>query len=212
MSLLNSLKKHKKKVLFSAAFLLFIGWMVDGVYDLHRDLLKVYDVPLALTYAPNLEEADIVVIDFNRYGCGACRELHPVLMEAIEQDGRVLYAPRTLVFEDEWQEFLVRTTYAAAAQGKMIEMHRAIYGNWPINSRQILFDIARDIGLDVQKLSRDISDPAFLEYIQESEYYFQGWGLSRTPSLLIGETSIYVPIDGLPTVEELLDIFEKSRS
>ena len=166
MALTHSFKKHKKKVLF-ATFLLFVCWFAYGVYDLRKELMGVYVVPLALTYAPDLEQADIVLIDFNRYGCSACRDLYPVLMEAIEKDGRVLYAPRTLVFEDDWQEFLVRSTYAAAAQGKMIDMHNAIYENWPINSRKVLFDLAAEIGLDTEKLSRDISDSKFLEYWAE---------------------------------------------
>lgn len=211
MASVTFLKNTSKKTWFVLGFLIFLVWFAYGVYDLRRELLQVYDVPLALTYAPNLEEADIVVIDFNRYGCDACRALHPVLMEAIERDGRVLYAPRTLVFEDEWQEFLVRSTYAAAAQGKMIEMHKIIFENWPINSRKILFDLAGNIGIDTEKLSRDISDPEFMGYINESEYYFREWGLSRTPSLLVGETAIYVPVDKTPTVEELLDVFEKAR-
>ncbi len=202
--------KHTNTIL-AALLVVAVLYLVYGVYNLRRDLFEVYNVPDKYSYATS-ETPDLIVVDFNKYGCGHCRALHPILMEAIRQDGNVLYIPRTIIYGQEWEEFLATAVYAAAEQGKFAEMHSLIHQRWPINSEKVLFDSARQIGVDTQKLSRDMKNPDIKRRIQENQKFFEGWGLRRIPSLLIGKKGIFTPGDTTPTVEEVLAKFSEARS
>lgn len=176
--------------------------------QLRQDLFRVYSV--ADKYAS--ADAGLIVVDFNRYTCDHCRLLHPVLMEAMRQDGKVRYIPRILTFRESWAEVLAMSVYAAAEQDKFIEMHDIIYKKWPVRKREEVFAYAKEIGLDVEKLSRDMTNPEIMERMREDQEFFNAWGLNRMPSLLIGQDGVYAPGEDTPTVEDLLKKFAEARS
>ena len=177
--------------------------------NVNQQISLAYDVPDK--YTQTSPRADLVVMDFNNYGCDHCRTLHPVLKEALERDGRVRYIPRSISWdEDEWSGMLVISTYAAGEQGKFIEMHDAIYENWPVSDRKQLFSAASSVGLDTEQLSRDMSRIDIKKWAEENNKLFSSWGINRTPTLFIGK-KIYRPTEENPTVDEILRQFDKAR-
>ena len=202
--------KYVNKVL-AALLVLAVFYLIYGVMNLRSELFEVYDVPVQYTYAPG-EEPDLVIVDFNKYGCKHCRITHPILLEAIKRDGRARYVPRTITYGQDWEKIVLSAVLASAEQGKFIEMHSMVNEKWPIASRQVLFNHAKELGIDTQKLSRDMTDPKLQARMEENHHFFEAWGLSRTPSILIDKKGIYVPKDTPVTVEDLLEKFENARS
>ncbi|PCJ97017.1 MAG: hypothetical protein COA45_10365 [Zetaproteobacteria bacterium] len=201
--------KYVNQVLV-ALLVLAIGYLAYGILEIRRDLFTVYDVPDHYAYDPG--DADLTIVDFNRYGCDHCRMLHPILMEAIKKDGKVRYISRTLAYGSEWESVLASAVYAAAEQGKFQEMQDIIYAKWPIQSPSVLFSYAKEIGLDTQLLSRDMSKDKIANQVHINENYFEAWRLKRTPTLLLGDSFIYVPMERDLTVEALLKKFKAARS
>ncbi len=194
----------------TALLVLAVFYAAFGFFKVRQDLFAVYDVPDR--YAYNTEGADLVVVDFNKYGCDHCRALHPILMEAVRRDGKVRYIPRTITYGAAWEKVLVSSVYAAAEQGKFIEMHDMIYQTWPIADRSALFAHARTLGLDIEKLRRDMAQKETLALVEKNQVFFDAWKLTRTPSLLLGEKIIYTPGSETPSVEDMLEEFENARS
>lgn len=177
--------------------------------NVNEQLALIYDVPGK--YTMTSPDADVTILDFNNYNCEHCRTLHPVLKEAMERDGRVRYISRTVSWADgDWGKELVSAPYAAGEQGKFIEMHDAIYENWPVTSREELFEIASEIGLDTKKLSRDLSRSDIQAWADTNFKFFKDWGIRGTPTLIIGK-KFYRPKASGPTVEGLLEQFDKAR-
>ena len=178
--------------------------------NVNRQIEAAYDVPDKHTQtSPN---ADLVVLDFNNYGCAHCQTLHPVLKEAIRRDGKIRYISRSVSWTgDEWSKTLVASAYAAGEQGKFIEMHDAIYENWPIDNRDELFTAASKAGIDTKQLSRDLSRSDIMAWVDENKEFFDSWGIRRTPTLIIGKAKFYRPDSEKPTVDEILEQFEKAR-
>lgn len=200
--------RYVNKVL-AALLVLAIGYLAYGLYEVRRDLFTVYDV--SDHYAYDLGDADLTIVDFNRYGCDLCRLLHPVLMAAIKKDGKVRYVSRTLAYGNEWEATLVTAVYAAGEQGKFIEMHDIINAKWPLNGRNELFKYARQIGLDTKLLSRDMSKKIISNQVIINQNYSDAWSLNRTPTILLGKTLMYVPRTQDVTVEDLLKKFKAAR-
>ena len=199
--------KYINKIL-GAILVLTVFYVGYSFIQLRAGLYTVYDVPDK--YASGNIDADLVIVDFNKYGCDHCHSLHPILQEAIKRDGKVRYIPRTITHGLIWEETVSTAVYAAAEQGKFFEMHNMVYAKWPIADRGELFQYAADIGLDVYKLESDMSEPKTMELVRENQKFFEAWRLQRTPALLMGKNVIYRPAD-TPTVEELLDKFAKAR-
>ncbi len=201
-------KKHKILIgLLSFAVL----YLIYSYVQFRQELFAVYDMPVKYTYATSAD-ADLVIIDFNKYGCNHCRTLHPILLEAMERDGNVIYIPRPVTFGDKLAGTVSYAVYAAAEQGKFIEMFNAVYDNWPIRDPQQLFKVAGKIGLDTEKLSRDMKDPEITYWLQSNDDFFLAWGLRSTPVLLVGKSQMMQYGETPPTVPELLDKFAEARA
>ncbi len=200
--------KFVNKVL-AALLILAIGYLAYGLLEIRKDLFTVYNVEDKYAYDPG--DTDLIIVDFNRYGCDHCRILHPVLMEAIKRDGKIRYVSRTVAYGNEWESTLVASVYAAAEQGKFIEMHDMISANWPLDGRKNLFKYAKQIGLDTKLLSRDMSKEHVLNQVTINQDYFEAWRLGRTPTLLIGDSFIYAPKEKNLSVDDLLKKFETAR-
>ena len=201
--------KYVNKVL-AALLILAIGYLAYGLLEIRKDLFTVYDVSDKYAYDPG--DTDLTIVDFNRYGCDHCRVLHPILMQAIKQDGKVRYVSRTVAYGNEWENTLVTAVYAAAEQGKFSEMHDIINENWPMNDRNDLFKYAKKIGIDTKLLSRDMSKEHILNQVIINQDYFEAWRLGRTPTLLLGKSFIYFPKARGVSVDDLLEKFKAARN
>ena len=185
---------------------LYLGY---GFTQLRTEMLKVYDVEDK--YALTSPSADLTIVDFSKFGCDHCRNLHHVLMEAIKKDGHVRYVPRLVTSGIVWPEALATAVYAAAEQGKFIEMQNMIYKHWPVKTRKDLIMFAEVLDMDTKRFSRDLSDSDLIDRMREDQIYFNVWRLDRTPTLLLGGENIYQPGEKTPTLEELLEYFAKAR-
>ena len=56
--------------------------------------------------------------------------------------------------------------------------------------------IAGSVGLDVQRLRRDMDDPAIEEYLDETIRLAQVLGIRGTPAFVIGDTLVPGAVDG----------------
>lgn len=183
-------------------------YMAYTFYELKQELNKVYETDARYQHAP--EGADLIVVDFSAYGCSHCRTLHPVLVEAMKKDGKIKYIPRPVTFRDPWYTKMIPAVYAAAEQGKFMEMHEKIYEKWPVLTTEQIMQAAKEIGLDTKQLSRDMRLDNVNGAVLDNQRFFEAHYLTRTPTLLIGSNA-FIPGEKPPTVDDLLQKFKESR-
>ncbi len=90
-------------------------------------------------------------------------------------------------------------------------MYRAIFEKWPVDSRKKLFQVAASVELNLDKFNQDLNNPEIIDRMREDQEYFDSWMLGRTPSILVGKSMIYQPVDRETTVDELLEKFNEIR-
>lgn len=211
----KNIRQNKKRGSKLITKLLLLAVMCAVVYvgyiffEIKREIFKVYTTKPE--YMATTPHADLIIVEFSDYTCEWCRKLHPILQDAIKKDGKITYIPRPVAYGDPWKARLVSAVYAAAMQGKAVEMHDAIYKFWPIMDDGKLFDVAKELKLDVNKFSRDLRSDEARVAIVDNERFFDAWGLVTAPALLVGDSFIYIPNGAMPTVDELLEKFEDAR-
>ncbi len=204
----NLTKKHK---ILIGLLVLALSYLCYQYIEFRKNLFAVYDVPAKYTYKTS-PTADLIVVDFNKYSCVHCQTLHPVIMEAIKKDGNIIYIPRPVSFQDEWSSTMTAAVYAAGEQGKFIEMFNGIYDNWPVEDLPQLFKVAGKVGIDTERLGRDMTNPDVVAWLNYNDQYFREWGLSSIPVLLVGKKQMLQYGEQPPSVVDLLDKFAEARA
>jgi len=156
-----------------------------------------------------LASKGVVTIDeYGDYQCPPCGLLHPVLKTLKgEYGGRIQIAFHHFPLT-QLHNHALEASYAAAAaglQGKFWEMHNLLYDNQSLWSqmgdfRPIVINFARQIGLDVQRFTRDMDGLQVVTIVSEDTQRGAALGVNSTPTIFINDQLI--PNDKL-TVEEL---------
>ena len=83
-----------------------------------------------------------------------------------------------------------RAALASPAQGLYWPFHWALLGaDGPFDLDHIL-DVARSVGLDAERLARDMEDPVLDALIEQNAVLANSLGVRRTPAFVIGDGMI----------------------
>jgi NhaA family Na+:H+ antiporter len=130
----------------------------------------------------------IVVVAYQDFLCPYCRQLRQVFMRLRAALGdRLLYAFRHYPNEraHPGAELAARAAEAAALQGRFYELHDRLFERTPPISQSDICEMAREIGLDVDRFARDLdSDPVRARVAQDLEDAHRN-GVTGTPTLFV---------------------------
>lgn len=106
--------------------------------------------------------AKVTMVEFFDYNCGFCKRSTDWVnktLEAHPNDVRVIFKELPILDgRTKTSRNAAKAALASHKQGKYLEMHTALMEASGLTPERIK-DIARDIGLDVKKLERDMQDP-----------------------------------------------------
>jgi protein-disulfide isomerase len=149
---------------------------------------EIYRDPLAdLAGNPN---GDITVVEFFDYNCGYCkRGLHEVI-KLVEKDPNVRVVFKELPILSKGSEEASRIAIAAGKQGKYWDVHRAMLETKGALNEATGLAIATKLGLDIEKLKKDMASPEVEAEIKKSEALAKKMGVNGTPHFLVGDRAI----------------------
>ena len=136
-------------------------------------------------------DGKVTFVEFLDFECEACRAAYP----AIEQlrktyDGRVTFVVRNFPLHNN-SEAAARAAEAAAAQGKFEEMYDKLFETqvqWAekdSSQESVFFDLAEQLGLDMDQFRIDYDDPATIERIQRDKSDGQALAVEGTPTFFL---------------------------
>lgn len=79
---------------------------------------------------------------------------------------------------------------ASQQQGKYREMHLALMGHRGTLTDDVVFDLARQVGLDVDRLRRDMQSPEVAAELSRNMELAQALGIRGTPAFVVGDRVI----------------------
>ena len=160
--------------------------LADQAIQRHRD--EIYSDPEA-PVAGNPEGA-IVLVEFFDYRCGYCRRVGPTLetLLAENDDLRLVFKEFPILGPESM--LAARAALAARAQGLYEPFHWALLGaDGPFDLDHIL-GLARSVGLDDERLARDMEDPAVDALIDRNAVLANVLGIRGTPAFVVGDRMI----------------------
>lgn len=207
----------KKHIAFLGGAGLLIVFAVAGyVYETERtseitSMAQSRASPLMRDYSQRLGPADakVAIVEFFDPGCEACRAFaNPVKELVASHDGKVQLVLRYAPFH-EGADTMVKILEAARRQGKYWETLQVMFDtqpHWANHHRpqpEKIWNFLGSVGLDIEKIRRDMDDPEILEIIRQDIADAQTLGVRRTPEFFVNGKPL--PSFGFPQLEALVD-------
>jgi protein-disulfide isomerase len=132
-------------------------------------------------------KGDVTIVEFFDYRCPYCKQVKPIVEQVLSQDRnvRVVYKEFPILGRDSL--YASRAALASRAQGKYLAFHHALMGVRGQLNEEAVMTAARGSGLDVEKLKRDMQDPAIEKMIAENHQLAERIGIRGTPAFIIGD-------------------------
>ena len=149
----------------------------------------------------------VELTQFADFECPYCRDAAPSLARVLQRlDGRVRLRFRhfPIVAKHPHAERAALAAEAAAAQGRFWEMHDLLYGHQKALEDADLVGYAAELGLDVDRFTADMDDPAIAAAVEEDRAAGVEAGVQSTPAFFIDGRRY----GGFYDVESLVDELE----
>ena len=153
------------------------------------------------------EKADVTIYEFFDYNCGYCKSVVKTIMETISEDKKInfVFVEFPILSEQSYNAALA--ALASERQNLYNNFHLALMRvRGRVDDNQV-FRTAKEIGLDIDQLKKDMERSEILEQLQKNREIAKLLNLNGTPAFIIGD----VVYPGALTKENLKQIIKKVR-
>jgi protein-disulfide isomerase len=150
---------------------------------------------------------NVTLVEFFDYRCTYCRRVVPALQALLDDDSelRVVFKELPVLGEDSVRA--ARAALASRHQDAYLEFHFALMDASDLSQDGILA-IARDVGLDPERLAQDMEAPEVQAAIEANYALASRLGIEGTPAFVIGENLI----PGAVGKARLVELIEGERA
>ncbi len=152
-------------------------------------------------------DGDVTVVEFFDYNCPYCRRAMDVVQGLLNDDPDVRLVYREWPILGEGSVFAAKAALAAREQGKYEAFHWALMSMNGRAEEASVMRVAAEVGLDVDRLRRDMEVPEIQEHLVTSMNLAQSLGFNGTPSFVVGEELV----PGFVEQPELVEVVEAAR-
>jgi protein-disulfide isomerase len=164
------------------------GDQAPPLADRMRSLDKtVYRVSVDDLPAMGSSAAPLTIVLFSDYECKFCRQLEPQLAQLRAEHGsdvRIVLAPKPLPFHQHAKPAAL-AAIAAAEQGKLEPMHRALIALDGKLDDESLTNAARDAGLDIARFDADRKGAKAEKVLAKADELAKRFSVMGTPTTFI---------------------------
>ncbi len=153
-------------------------------------------------------KGDVAVIEFFDYNCGYCKRVLPDIQKLLDEDKNVRFIFKDFPILGPSSELASKWALAAAKQGKYLDYHKALMTAQGALNEEVLSSLAKDLGLDVDRLKKDAQGSDISEAISKNRALAASLGLSGTPAFIIGDEVA----PGAITIERFRSLVETARA
>ncbi|WP_456445332.1 DsbA family protein [Thiolapillus sp.] len=139
---------------------------------------------------------DVTVVEFFDYNCPYCKSVFPSMHALVKKDGNIKVVMKELPVLGENSVYAAKAALAAQKQGKYEQFHSRMMSRDSRLSRDGVMAAAKQVGLDIDKLKKDMESSDVQEELDRANIWAQRLGISGTPAFVIGEELIPGAIDG----------------
>lgn len=131
-------------------------------------------------------KGDVTVVEFFDYRCGYCKRVAGAVTQLQQEDLKVRVVYKDYPILGEASELASRAALASKGQGKHLAFHEALLALEEEITLETLLAVATAVGLDVEKLQKDMEAPSIRTTIERNRALARELGINGTPGFIIG--------------------------
>ncbi len=131
-------------------------------------------------------KGDVTIVEFFDYQCGYCKRSFEPLMAFVKGDGNIRLVLKEFPILGPVSLEASKAAIAAKRQGLYFEMHKALFSHKGQIDSQAIIEIAETIGLDMEKLKKDMADPAIADMVSRQYNLAETLKIDGTPAFIVG--------------------------
>jgi protein-disulfide isomerase len=138
---------------------------------------------------------DVTIVEFSDYQCPYCKKAHSAVKSVVASDGKVKLIYKDLPILGEASKVAAVAALASIKQGKHDAFHDALMTNTAKLDSDLIFKLAASVGIDVDQLKKDMSDPKIKDTIDRNMALAEELGVRGTPAFVIGKQFVPGAVD-----------------
>ena len=131
--------------------------------------------------------ADVTIVEFFDYNCGYCKRALPDVQKIAEKDKNVRFVFMEMPILSQASREAAKWAMAAHNQGKYFEYHAALMNFRGSKNAGALEKMAKDVGLDIDRMKQDVASQAVERKISESLNIAREIGINGTPAFIVND-------------------------
>ena len=152
-------------------------------------------------------DASVTIVEFFDYQCPYCKRMAPELAKIVAEDPDVKIIFKEFPVFGRESILAARAALASAKQGKYREFHMAIMGLRGAPSENAIFRVASRLGMDMDRLRRDMQSPSIETQIQTNLQLARAVGVRGTPAYVIGDQLV----PGAMSLDQMRQLIAEKR-
>src|SRR4029077_5977320 len=150
-------------------------------------------------------QGDVTVVEFFDYNCSYCKRAMADMVELMKNDAKLKFVLKEFPVLGEGSVQAAQVAAAVRMQDKTgkkyLEFHQKLLGGRGQADKARALAVAKDIGLDMPRLEKDLANAEVKATLQENFKLAESLGLNGTPSYVIGD-NVVVGAVGLDALKE----------
>lgn len=152
-------------------------------------------------------KGDVTIVEFFDYQCGYCKMAEESTHKLLGEDKNIKYIYVNYPILSPASKEAAKAALAANKQGKYPEFHSALMKLKDKLSTELIMETAKSVGLDTDKLKKDMADAEIEKIISANMELGNKVGVRGTPMFIINDT----PYPGAMQYEQLKETVENAR-
>jgi protein-disulfide isomerase len=148
---------------------------------------KIHQVEIDGSPVRGAADGKVTIVEFSDFQCPYCGRVDPTLDRLLEEypdDVRIVYKHLPLSFHANALP-AAKAAVAAGMQGKFWEMHDALFANQKQLGEEKYLELARELGLDVEKFQADYKSAAVATEVAQDMNEARRLGVTGTPGFFV---------------------------
>jgi protein-disulfide isomerase len=148
-------------------------------------------------------KGDVTLVEFFDYNCHFCKGALPTLMQLMKDDGKLKVVLKEFPVLGPGSVEAAKVAVAVRMQDKTgkkyLDFHQKLLGGRGQADKARALAAAKDAGLDVGRIEKDLASPEVRATIEENFKLAESMGMNGTPSYVIGKQVVVgaIGLDGL---------------
>src|ERR1700751_4148338 len=149
------------------------------------------------------KDGDVTFVEFFDYNCGYCKRAMADMLDLMKTDQKLKVVLKEFPVLSQGSVEAAQVAVAVRMQDpsgkKYLDFHQKLLGGRGAADKARALAVAKDVGLDVAKLEKDMASPEVKATLEENLKLAEDMGMNGTPSYVIGKQIVVgaVGLDGL---------------